>query len=99
MHLDKFQWGNEWVDAFFEEVYPGAGADGLTWGLADEASGASQGLSGRNVPRAASARARKTANQPTSRKRKHFRKAPAPPSVPMPDDDNDMLEDEDEEED
>ncbi|GJN28497.1 hypothetical protein PR202_gb16629 [Eleusine coracana subsp. coracana] len=54
--LDEFQWDSEWVDANCEPVHHGGGAadaDAITWAHVDEATGASQALRGRNLPRAA----------------------------------------------
>jgi hypothetical protein len=55
LHLEEFKWDNEWVDAACESVHQDAAAidNDLTWVHVDEASGASQGLRGRNLPRAA----------------------------------------------
>jgi hypothetical protein len=50
--LDEFQWENEWVNENCEPVHEGGGND-MTWDLVDEAVGATQGLEGRNMPRAA----------------------------------------------
>jgi hypothetical protein len=43
--LEEFQWENEWVDEESDS--------GNLWAAADEALGATEGLRGRNVPRAA----------------------------------------------
>ncbi|KAG6388826.1 hypothetical protein SASPL_150262 [Salvia splendens] len=61
LHLDEFQWENEWVDAGCEPVHQDAASDtgnDLTWQNVDEATGATQGLGGRNLPRAAAMKGR-----------------------------------------
>lgn len=80
--LEEFQWENEWVDDSYELVYQGPGTDeapGLTWGLVDETSGASEGLRGRNLPRAAARKRRSTSTSTitmsSTKKRKHARTA------------------------
>jgi hypothetical protein len=49
--LNDFQWESEWV-VENDEVHAGDGAD-ITWANADEVVGATEGLRGRNFPRAA----------------------------------------------
>lgn len=52
--LEEFQWENEWVcenDPVHEGDGPGAG---ISWNDVDDATGATEGLQGRNFPRAAS---------------------------------------------
>jgi hypothetical protein len=53
--LNDFQWESEWV-VENDEVHAGDGAD-ITWANVDEVVGATEGLRGRNLPRAASTRA------------------------------------------
>ena len=53
--LDEFHWENEWVNDNCEPVREGA-ANAITWANVDDAIGATQGLEGRNLPRAAAAR-------------------------------------------
>jgi len=78
LHLEEFQWENEWVDAGYEPVHGGvAGDNDVTWGDVDVATNASVDLGGRNLPRAATTRGKMTTNNPPSRKRKQPRKAPA----------------------
>jgi hypothetical protein len=59
--LDEFQWESEWVDESCEPEPVGpvqeGGGNAVTWALVDEAMGATQGLEGRNLARAAAARA------------------------------------------
>jgi hypothetical protein len=69
--LEEFQWESEWVDENSESVY--GDTDGLTWTVVDEVAGATQGLRGRNLPRAAAARAATAVNQTFVRKRKRAR--------------------------
>ena len=54
--LDEFHWENEWVNDNSEPVHEGGG-NAITWANVDDAIGATQGLEGRNLPRAAAARA------------------------------------------
>jgi len=71
--LEEFQWDNEWVDINAEQVHDQNGNDvGLTWGTVDEASGATQNLRGRNLPRAAAARGCAQATQTYGRKRRRL---------------------------
>jgi hypothetical protein len=51
LHLEEFQWENEWVDVACELVHQDVAAtdNDLTWVHVDEASGASQGLRGPRV--------------------------------------------------
>jgi len=74
--LEEFQWQNEWVDENCEPVHEGDG-DALTWALVDEVAGATQGLRGRNLPRAAAARAATSVQQTYVRNRKRPRNTPA----------------------
>jgi len=76
--LDEFQWDNEWVDENCEES---------TWAAVDEAIGASENLQGRNLPRAAAARAAASVSQMYTRKRP--RTAAAAAATP------DIIDDED----
>ncbi|XP_066374634.1 uncharacterized protein [Miscanthus floridulus] len=56
--LDEFYWENEWVNENCEpEPVQEGGGDAMTWVVVDEAIGATQGLEGRNLPRAAATRA------------------------------------------
>jgi hypothetical protein len=56
--LDEFHWENEWVNENCEpEPIQEGGGDAMTWAVVDEAIGATQGLEGRNLPRAAATRA------------------------------------------
>ena len=75
--LDEFHWENEWVNENCEPVQKG-GDNAMTWALVDEAIGATQGLEGRNMPRAAAARAAVAApmrqTQTYARNRKRPRK-------------------------
>lgn len=52
--LDEFHWENEWVNDNSEPVHEGGG-NAITWANVDDAIGATQGLEGRNLPRAAAA--------------------------------------------
>jgi hypothetical protein len=55
--IQDFSWDNEWVDATYVHPQGARGCDnenGLTWGLVDDAVGASSSLRGRNFPRSAS---------------------------------------------
>jgi hypothetical protein len=75
--LEEFQWENEWVDASCEPVHQ---RDDITWAQVDEAIGASQGLRGRNLPKAAAAKRRASSVTPAmARKRKN----PRPTSIPI----------------
>jgi len=75
--LEEFQWQNEWVDENCEPVHEGDD-DALTWALVDEVAGATQGLRGRNLPRAAAAHAATSSVQQTYvRNRKRPRNTPA----------------------
>ena len=56
--LDEFHWENEWVNENCEpEPVQEGGGDAMTWAVVDEAIGATQGLEGRNLPRAAATHA------------------------------------------
>ena len=56
--LDEFHWENEWVNENYEpEPVQEGGGDAMTWAVVDEAIGATQGLEGRNLPKAAATRA------------------------------------------
>ena len=69
--LEEFEWDNEWVDAGCEPVHQ---RDDITWTQVDEATGASQGIRGRNLPRAAATKRRATSVTPAiARKRKNPR--------------------------
>jgi hypothetical protein len=59
--LEEFEWDNEWVDAGCEPVHQ---RDDITWTQVDEATGASQGIRGRNLPRAAATKRRATSVTP-----------------------------------
>lgn len=83
--LDEFQWDSEWVDANCEAVHQGVAAADFNWGHVDEATGATQGLRGRNLPRAAAA-----APNYVGRKRKN-------PTAPVDDQDLDIDMEEQEE--
>lgn len=74
--LEEFQWENEWVDENYEPVHEGDG-NALTWSQVDEAIGATQGLHGRNLPRAAAARATASVKHTYVRSRKRPRKTMA----------------------
>ncbi|GJN11868.1 hypothetical protein PR202_ga30101 [Eleusine coracana subsp. coracana] len=74
--LEEFQWENEWVDAACDPVYQG---DDITWAQVDEVVSASEGLRGRNLPRAATNKRRAaTATPATTKKRKTRRTASIP---------------------
>jgi len=77
--LDEFQWDNEWVDENCEES---------TWAAVDEAIGASENLQGRNLPRAAAARATASVSQMYTRKRPRTAAAAAPDIIDDEYDDN-----------
>jgi hypothetical protein len=77
--LDEFQWDNEWVDENCEES---------TWAAVDEAVGASENLQGRNLPRAAAARAAASVSQTYKRNRKRPRTAATPNTIDDEDDDH-----------
>ena len=77
--LDEFQWDNEWVDENCEES---------TWAAVDEAIGAFENLQGRNLPRAAAARATASVSQMYTRKRPRTAAAAAPDSIDDEDDDH-----------
>ncbi|CAD6225790.1 unnamed protein product [Miscanthus lutarioriparius] len=51
----EFSTENEWVNDNCEPIHEGA-ANAITWANVDDAIGATQGLEGRNLPRAAAAR-------------------------------------------
>jgi hypothetical protein len=56
--LEEFQWDNEWVDVNAELVHQNEALDNqesLLWSHVDEAVGATDGLSGCNLPRRARA--------------------------------------------
>ena len=56
--LDECHWENEWVNENCElEPVQEGGGDAMTWAVMDEAIGATQGLEGRNLPRAAATHA------------------------------------------
>jgi hypothetical protein len=69
--IEDFDWDNEWADSLHVPV-PGArgsdAVDDLTWLHVDEATGASQALQGRNLPRRASVAhySRRSRNAPTA---------------------------------
>jgi hypothetical protein len=55
--IEDFSWDNEWADSTYVHPQGARGCDnenGLTWGLVDDAIGASSSLHGRNFPRSAS---------------------------------------------
>ena len=56
--IEEFDWDNEWADSLHVSI-PGAresdAVNDLTWQHVDEATGASQALQGRNLPRRATA--------------------------------------------
>lgn len=68
--LEEFQWENEWVDEESDS--------GNLWAVVDEALGATEGLRGRNVPRAAGGLVRGTSShsQPHPRTYVRTRKRP-----------------------
>jgi hypothetical protein len=86
--LEEFLWENEWVEESEE------GDD--VWVAVDEALGATQGLRGRNFPRAAAAVAPGTSSQPQmyARTRKRSRNAAAqdPAAVEMDEDESESVE-------
>jgi hypothetical protein len=54
--IEEFNWDNEWADSLHVPVPSARGSDAvndLTWHHVDEATGASQALQGRNLPRRA----------------------------------------------
>jgi hypothetical protein len=54
--IEEFDWDNEWADSLHVHTPGVRGSDAvndLTWQLVDEATGASQTLQGRNLPRRA----------------------------------------------
>jgi len=73
--LEEFQWESEWVDENSETVH--GDGDSLTWTAVDEVAGATQGLRGRHLPRAAAARAATAVKQTYARNRKRPRNTPA----------------------
>jgi len=75
--LEEFQWENEWVDINCDPVHASNGSD-MLWTHVDEAVGATDQLRGRNLPRAAAARARNTVTRTYGRNNK--RKCPSPRS-------------------
>jgi len=75
--LEEFQWENEWVDINCDPVHASNGSD-MLWTHVDEADGATDQLRGRNMPRAAAARARNTVTSTYGRNDK--RKCPSPRS-------------------
>ena len=59
MVIEDFSWDNEWADSTYVHPQGARGCDignGLTWGLVDDAAGASSSLRGRNLPRSASSK-------------------------------------------
>lgn len=79
--LQEFEWENEWVDEHCEPVHTGAAADGdgntLNWAHVDEASGATEALRGRGLPRAAATHSAAIVSKIYARKRKRPRKGTA----------------------
>ena len=56
--IEEFDWDNEWADSLHVPISGARGSDAineLTWQHVDEATGASQALQGRNLPRRATA--------------------------------------------
>jgi len=56
--IEEFDWDNEWADSLHVPIPGARGSDAvneLTWQHVDEATGASQALQGRNLPRRATA--------------------------------------------
>ena len=72
--LEEFNWESEWVDVNSDPVHTGAAADGdgnvLTWGQMDEAIGATEGLQGRGLKRAAAARSAAAVSHTYARKKR-----------------------------
>jgi len=80
--IEEFDWDNEWADSLHVPILSARGSDAvneLTWQHVDEATGASEALRGRNLPR------RATATQCYSRSR----------NVPVPATEDGEEEDED----
>ncbi|KAG6400808.1 hypothetical protein SASPL_137651 [Salvia splendens] len=87
LHLDEFQWENEWVDAGCEPVHQDAASDtgnDLTWQNVDEATGATQGLGGRNLPRAAAMK-RKSGSKHAAAAASKRTKQPRTAAIPVED--------------
>ncbi|XP_066391968.1 uncharacterized protein [Miscanthus floridulus] len=90
--LDEFHWENEWVNENCEpEPVQEGGGDAMTWAVVDEAIGASQGLEGRNLPRAAATRAAVAAPM----RRTYARNRKCPRNTVTPTQDIDEVDDED----
>jgi len=56
--IEEFVWDNEWADSLHVPIPSARGSDAvdeLTWQHVDEATGASEALQGRNLPRRATA--------------------------------------------
>jgi len=56
--IEEFNWDNEWADSLHVPIPSARGSDAvdeLTWQHVNEATGASQALRGRNLPRRATA--------------------------------------------
>lgn len=56
--IEEFDWDNEWADSLHVPIPSARGSDAvdeLTWQHVDEATGASEALQGRNLPRRATA--------------------------------------------
>ena len=72
--LEEFNWESEWVDVNSDPVHTGAAADGdgnvLTWGQMDEAIGATEGLQGRGLKRAAATRSAAAVSHTYARKKR-----------------------------
>ena len=84
--IEEFDWDNEWADSLHVPVPGARGSDavnGLTWQHVDEATGASQALQGRNLPR------RATATQHYSRSRN----VPVPATATEDGEEEDEVED------
>lgn len=96
--LDEFHWDNEWVDANCEPVHQGAASDtdvaDLNWNHVDEAMAATEGLRGRNLPRAA-AHASMSTTKSYFRKRKHSTTSTTTTAIEEIAEDDDDIEDED----
>ncbi|KAG6392986.1 hypothetical protein SASPL_147216 [Salvia splendens] len=88
LHLDEFQWENEWVDAGCEPVHQDAASDTgnyLTWQNVDEATGATQGLGGRNLPRAAAMKRKSGSKHAAAAAASKRTKQPRTAAIPVED--------------